>query len=935
VKLDIIVSSVQEFLIRNIPEVVVKFSRDAKRQETLESRRAADIYIAARTNMDSWVTYSSFNEEIIRKAASLIPTSFSDYEIKLYSHDKNRIPYKYREYFVKAAHDWHIQNYVELNEYYRIISGQPPLGAEFLYLDDEVYEKYETGRAPVHLIPQLIANMMDADDVFQDLHKQYPQYDYLRHVGLRRVDILKARNADNFDILYIPKRVENYAFHRDFVRCYDQSKEYILSVVYNIYYSSKYDYYDNYLAFLVLMMAVQQLISNVFKILVNRDFYDTNTIRLFLESYGIPYSGSFSVNQNRLLVKNLNVLLSKKSNSKVLIDIMDLLGFNDFELVKYYLVKHHKVDGAGNPIFKYLKDADGNYILDENGEKILDAEEVYEFYFNAIPIDAEDVQNELFSSNNVLTYEEMISKDPLWIDDSTTKQLMMQTEFNYLQTKYIDVNAVFRLQEILFETVYLTRIILDKRETETKSILVTLNLLTESAISLFDCFILLICLMCKSLDIEPDLLSSPSKIMYILGFNFKADFETIRQDILNNRLPKRDGSPGDVVIPNLYRSELANYIMNTKLDKIKAVNDMYVVVRDLEDLLVQGMQNAKSIEAYEAYKTLYKTLLFTELNNSIYNLNDGSTPEKFSDYLRESNLDLYSVYRTIPKEQAAEYIEYITQRLMVMLPDIQHLDAVQLLSVADVDSLIKLLRFFQSYTVDIRTSKIVLLLDSKFDNMIHMTDYFKRVISKVKVNEEYDAIDLIRKINEQIMIKGIGHVDIMMRQMLAHLRNFEECEFEEVVNMILTGRVDERVDKIERAAIVANIMFDLTGMDIWDRIIKAYTLLLMSDNRKYRDSFTYSASRIFRTKISSDNKLYVDMDIEMDDIDRVVRDTLYELSYTLINDNNRRVSDSYLNNSRIELDDDAQVIDTALNTDSIIMRDNRRFAETVTFIWDD
>ena len=331
---------------------------------------------------------------------------------------------------------------------------------------------------------------------------------------------------------------------------------------------------------------------------MNRDFYDTNTIRLFLESYGIPYAGTFTVTQNRLLVKNLNILLSKKSSSRVLVDIMDLLGFNDYELVKYYLVKHHRVDDSGNPVFKYLKDDEGNYILDSDGNKVLDAEAVYEFYFNGIPIDAEDIQAELNASSNVLFYDEVVEKDPLWVDDNTTKKLLLETEFNYLQTKYIDINAVYRLQQVVFETVYLTRLILDKKETETKSILVSLNQISETMIPLFDCFILLICLMCKSHGMEPDLLNSPSKILHILGFNFKADFDAIKQDILNNRMPSRTGEVSNIVVPGLYRSELANYIVNTQLDTVKSVNDMYVKIKELDKLLIQGLQNAETLESY-------------------------------------------------------------------------------------------------------------------------------------------------------------------------------------------------------------------------------------------------------------------------------------------------------------------------------------------------
>lgn len=936
--MDIIVTSVQEFLIKNIPKIVVKFSRDAKKNETLESRRAADVYIAARTNTDSWITYSSFNEEMIRNAAALIPTSFTDQEIKIYSMYKDRIPYEYRNYFVQAAHDWILLNYEEKNEYYRMLSGQPPIGAEDLYVEDEVYEKYGVEKMPVHMLPQMILNMMDDAGIFAELHKEYPHYDYLLFMGLRKIDILKARNADNFDILYMPKKVENYSFYRDFIRCYDQAKEYILSVVYNIYYTSKYDYYDNYLGFVILMMAVQQLFSNVFKILVNRDFYDTNTIRMFLESYGIPYSSSFTIYQNRLLVKNLNILLRKKSNTTVMLDIMDLLGFNDYELVKYYLVKHHKTDDDGNPIFKYLKDVDGNPILDENGNKILDAEEVYEFYFNGIPVDAEDVQNEIYNSNNVLSYNEMVRKDDLWVHDDTTKQMLIETEFNYLQTKYIDVNAVFRLQDIIFETVYLTRLILDKKENETKSIMVTMNQVSEIAIPLFDCFILLICLMCKQQGIEPDLLTSPSKIMYILGFNFEADFETIRQDILNNRVPRRTPDGEQITIPGLYKSDLANYIMDNRLDTVKSVNDMYVKVRDLEKLLVEGMEDAESLEAYEAYKTLYKTLMFTRLNNSIYNLKDGTTPEKFSDYLNEINYDLYTLYESVSPEQASEYIEYITQRLMVLFDDVEYLDAIQLLSISDIDALIRLLRFFQSYTVDVRSSRLILVLDSKYDNMAHTIDYVKGFFSKIKINEDYDSNDMITKIGESIKMRGIAKVEFMMKKMVASLYQMDYRDFQEVMTMIATGKRIENYKFFEKVAMVSYMMYDLTKIKSFEKIFTFYGKSVLKDIRSTKDEKDfYITQRLMEYKDIYEALKKMDIDLEMDELPRDVFDFLYKVIGELFMEDKNVGKDSVKSmKGEMKVAEGKHSLDKPSDTKSELkVREARGLKESIRFIWED
>lgn len=743
-----IISGIRNFLVTNVPKMVIKYSRDAKRCETLESKKAADVYMSARNGTDSWVTYSSFNREMILNAASLIPTTFSETEIRDFMRDKNLINVRYfahRDKFVQAAHDWILHNYEEKNEYYRMLAGLPPIGAPDLYFDDIIYDNYNTERVPVHKVPHSVLISMDMDGSLDTFQQKYPEYKYISHLGNGRIDVALARMADNFDVLYIPKKIDNDSYQRDFLRSYDQAREYILTVVYNMYYSAKYEYYDNYMAFITLMMAVQRLVNNVYEIVVNRDFYDMESIRIFLTAYNIPYSGFFNLYQNRLLVKNLNILLKKKSTTRVLVDIMDLLGFNNYELVKYYLVKKHRTNENGMPILKYLQDENGNYILDANGEKILDAESVYDFYFSGVPIESDDIQQDIMNSDFIVDYKTMVESDNLWVDDNTTKKLLMETDFNYMQTKYIDVKVIYRLQEIIFETVYTSRMILDNAST-TKKIKVSMNMLSDAAVSLFDGIVMLICLMCKMHGVEPTLLSKLSEVSYIMGFNFNADFEAIKSDIIYNRIAKYNGGGEYINVENLYNSNIAKYITKTVFTTPDDVNAMFINIRELRKLLLAGLADSTNLMTYRAYKRLYDSLMFTQVNNSIYNLSDGTTPATFADYLRESNHALYELYQNCDPNMISEYIDYITQRLGTLFTDTQYFPYIKLLSGEDVDALLKLLRFFKSYTVNIRKAHINLLLDDRYDNMIHVIDNYK-ALAQVHMSDQYTLADIPNKIN--------------------------------------------------------------------------------------------------------------------------------------------------------------------------------------------
>ena len=227
VTLDII-NGIRTFLVTNVPQLVIKYNRDAKKYETLESKRAADIYMSARNGTDTWVTYSSFNREMIVAAAALIPAKFTEIEINDFIRDKELINIKYsahRDKFVKAAHDWILANYEEKNEYYRMLAGMPPIGAPDLYFDDETYALYDIERVPMHKVHRSVLISMDIDGSLQRYQDENPKYKFISHLGNRRIDVGLARMADNFDVLFIPKKISNDSYQRDFLRSYDQVKE--------------------------------------------------------------------------------------------------------------------------------------------------------------------------------------------------------------------------------------------------------------------------------------------------------------------------------------------------------------------------------------------------------------------------------------------------------------------------------------------------------------------------------------------------------------------------------------------------------------------------------------------------------------------------------------------------------------------------------------
>lgn len=803
-----LLNSFKRYLMNTIPKIVVKDKSEADKYETVETRRLGDMYCSASLEMDSLITYDVIHEESLRVAG------ISDADtIKIYLDDRTKIPSKYIPSILKNERKIFFSEFEEGNDYYRMLMGLPPIGADYIFLDyedmqmygfEEPYdqEDYEH-RTPLHLLPDSTLEAMDTAGYLDDLQKIYPEYKYISYLGSRKIDLVISRMAENFSLLYMPKVETSNRFYRDFSMHYDEAREYFLSTVYNFSYSSRYEYYDGMIGFMILHMAIQRMISTTFKIMVDRDFYDLETCRMFLESYKIPFETLFTLNQQKMIIKNLNLLLMEKHTSRVLYDVLDLLGYDNIDITKYLLVKQHKlyqkdVESDLIPHFSYklMTDDDGVQYLE------LDRSKMFDYYFVGVGMNDNDVHLENITAANTYGYDEFTANDSLWIHDDELVEKLEKAEINYVETKYANISLTFRMQNKTFEFVYLARLILDKK-LETSRMRIDIPLIVDTPQSLFDIQVLLICLLCKKNNMEPDILKSPSKILYILGFNFEADLDAIKKEISDN--------------PRIYDGKIAKYLKNIVFVKPSDVNDMYVNIRDLEDFLANAMQETSSVETYFAYKKLYDTILYTKLNNSIYELSDGSEPDTFTQYLQDRNLLLYEFIENVNEDEIPDYIDYIATKFSTLFPDTKYMSYLAPVDMYLIDAILKMLRAFKSYTIDIRDVDVIYRFDSKYHNLL-------KFIADMKFIEKIYPKEIALKYNDWLN-EFRGTVQ------------YHECEntLYELVSM--SNRIITK-DEFQRLVDEFFISTTLRGYDILqlrygDSLIKSYGSLTPRDKINY------------------------------------------------------------------------------------------------------
>jgi hypothetical protein len=364
------------------------------------------------------------------------------------------------------------------------------------------------------------------------------------------------------------------------------------------------------------------------------------------------------------------------------------------------------------------------------------------------------------SDVNAHTYSEVTSPDDLWVEDEELVEKLQDAEINYVETKYTNISITLRMQEVMFEHVYLQKLLCDK-SLETSQIEVDIPLISSSPVSLFELEIVLICIMCKYNGMIPDLITTPSKTLAVLGFNFDADLEAIKEEITSN--------------PRLYSQKLVQYVENIHFYSVSDVDEMYANVKALSKLLTETMQTTTSEQVYHAYRKLYTTLLVTDIHNEVFNLPDGTTPETYMDWLKAYHYEMYDYINNLDSSACVDKISYITTKFSTWFASTEYTKYLNPIDLTVINGLIKLLRWFKSYTIEIKEMEVVYLFDSKYYNLMKMMSrtWFHQRMTIRETNIGYH--EWVQSMSEAMRIEEKRNKLFEIMRMTEHME-YEERE---------------------------------------------------------------------------------------------------------------------------------------------------------------
>ena len=621
-------------------DTILKMKDVADQNETEESLKNADLYIACMENTAIWALFDGFPEEVLR-ASGLTGQPLLNAMM-----DKETIPQSMRDAVLENEKIYFIEHYEEKNNYYRMLQGLPPVGYKDVYAtEDDISTVPSTIEIdisiPVHEMSVASIEILDTYDVLETMYQNDPENrGYLRYLD-KKINPYAARRASAFAPLYVPT-IDSTEISDEYKDRLEINRRYAITAIYSQAYKYESDYYDNFIAIFIILNTMIDIISRIQEFIARKDVFDLRTCRYIFESYGVEFFPRIPLRYQINMVKALHQLLKYKSTAHCMVDICSLFGFDNIQIFKYYLLRNRKSNKNGVYSFTGVDEDD------------------FELKFVKIPID-EPMDDYIRDPTYHLDYDEVTVGDATWdggLDHDYVKRQHQSLSFNYTRTKYLSVDAMYELAQIATQQAYFFNMLYDNVELE-EQLEVTVPMISEAPVNVADLFTFMTVLTYRYYGIKDTMLDTASKVLTVNGFNFHADLSQL--SALFNKFDAHEKFPhitrmranaarsidpdtGETLLADKAIREakeaLDDFILPT--DQIPSFAQLMNIFRtnlDVREVLVQGMKDADNKRIYEIYKTLYDSLMTMQL--TMDHFADPETGELYRDAEGDATYEAY------------------------------------------------------------------------------------------------------------------------------------------------------------------------------------------------------------------------------------------------------------------------------------------------------
>ena len=485
--------------------IEIKDMRKALAFETKESKYESEIWMAAKTKTDNYLSY--------REYWTIGMFQFVLHNVKLSNvhywmdHPMN-VPMDFRDHLLEKGREFFLKRYEEKNNYYRMLNGLPVFGEtkdEYLYMPDKYYALYRIEKVPIHEVSVYYQNKFIHTEDFLQMIKDHPDKKYLNYLGKYKIDPYVARNAYDFEIIRYPKHdtTINPYLLKEFGKIYTEYREYMMQILYVKPLEDSYDNYHEFMQLLLFSFTLTQLSNKTMEYRKSMTFMDDTSLYILLSLYGIHKNIHMTKSTRRNLVRNLLQLTREKGNSDIYQKIVQIL---EYENVSFHQLLLHK-----------------------SGDKVC---------FKEIPI--KDHSYNQYINGKEYSYEEIIQGDPRWWDTPESRKKLREAKFTLSDTKYINIKSTIRQMQSMFEIICFIRMILDNKE-DTDNFMITIpELFGVKEISIYDCIVFLLCALCMKNHLPGTIGDRSDQLFAVMGFNFHLDMHVFEKYLVSCKYVDRE-----------------------------------------------------------------------------------------------------------------------------------------------------------------------------------------------------------------------------------------------------------------------------------------------------------------------------------------------------------------------------------------------------------
>lgn len=809
-----LLDDIVHYLKRLCTESVIKVQKEADKNETEAMSIAAYRYLCAVDDSAPFNLYSYRKNDMIDAGVPLeiIHKAFVDLSY---------VPKSAQTILLRNKKEEIIQYYEERNIYYRTLNGLPATLDDYIFLEDyplpQEVQIYNL-ELPLHSYSDVELDLLYHYGVIDDLKQRYPDFKYLNYLGSRRIPIYTARKASNLSLLYHPSDIPPELIER-FKDKLVINRHYIETVVYSHAYQFKSEYYENFLAVLLMILTMTDIITEMPDMINKNEIFDLKMIKLIFNNYDIDYFDEIPFHYQLAMVKNLHKLIKFKSTTLNIIDICSIFGFDSIKVFKYYLLKERKMAYG-----KYVSEYDENWELDNKKS--------FDLKFIKVPI-TETVTKYLNNDNWHIDYDEITNSDKLWdggLDHEHVKEEILKLEFNHYYTKYLSVDVLNSVTKLSFQMAYFYNILFDDHNVEDRLTVDIGTVYTNKKLKLLDVLCFLYALGYKYRGYEDTIFSKTTKVLYVMGFNFEADLDTLASRVKEKGYTFEDlgisgwSNPSEILTTN-------------------QLIEVYTNNKKIHDHLLYEMDHAENKRVYDVYKMVFDALMITKYNGKIFTMPNGKIATTYTEFIKSREPVLFKMLLDIDKISniddkrtlISKYINDITLYLSeyIRSDELDHVFAIYPTVSRDAirNYIRTVIEFFKHYTIDIENVNTILRFDDKFQSKVRLLDdLFMKKLLRFK-----DFVDLIDKIK---MLVSFDIRDKIEPTDFAHILAIiiRELFFKENIT------IDDDISRID-------INFQLSDKIIYDTYLAWKSYFKVSSKFDVYDYITWLISYSFKEKI--------------------------------------------------------------------------------------